>query len=476
MGAMEGQTGQHPVGQGLAGRGSASLLRIYMLGGFRLLRGEEDLHPERWELQRAAAVLKYLVGEEGRWVPTEVLLELFWPEAEPDRARGALRTTVHALRRALEPGLEPYQPSTYIEAARGRYRFRTEAPHWWDVRAFLDQLAAARRRRAEGRLGEALQELEAALGLYGGEFLPEDRYEEWTALPRERLRHAYLEAAVELGELAQRQPPARPSAVVARLREAVAAAPEREDLHRLLIWHLAASGLVAEALRQYEVLRRLLYQEFGVEPTAETEELVNGIRQGKMLRPMAPRADEPVAGAAVQQAAQASRLLPARSPEPAGPSSASSPPLWQRPGALMVDWPTFRRMVQLERRRMQRWRVPVTVLLLGRGAEAVDPGATWDEVEAFFERWVDATAVSQRTAAAAVGWQELAARRLRQGDVACPLGEHWLLVLLSHADEETARRVAARLADVASAAVAEDGRTPQLDRVQVRVVTLAAVA
>ena len=419
------------------GRGAserAGLLRVYMLGGFRLLRGADDLHPERWELQKAAAVFKYLVHEDGRWVPTDVLLELFWPDTDPDRARSALRTTVYTLRRTLEPELERYGRSSFVEASRGRYRFRAESPHWWDVKAFQQLIASGRQAWSQGQTDVAAELLEQALDLYGGDFLPEDRYEEWTALPRERLRHVYLEAVLELAALLRSRPDGIQRAL-GRLREAVSRAPEREDLQREFIWHLAASGNVPEALRQYEALRRMLDAEFGVEPAPETQALVRRIKQGEPLGGPAAAVPPPVAAAGGPDAASAqarwerSRL--ATGPGPVVPS----------PGAMVADWPTFRRIVQLERRRMLRWYVPAAVLFIQLGSPAVDPGPSWDQAEAFFERRIGGAAPGE-----AAEWQQRAATHLRQGDVVCPLGDRWLLVLLPHGDEEAARMVARRLA------------------------------
>ena len=453
---MEHRSAEQPAPS--PGIGHGPLLRIYMLGGFRLLRGEQDLQPERWELQRAAAVFKYLVTEEGRWVPSDALLELFWPELEPERARAALYTTIYALRHALEPDREAYQPSTYIEAARGRYRFRTEAPHWWDVRAFLDTLAAARKNLAAGDTAEGARRLDEALSFYRGDLLPEDRYEEWTVLLRERLRHVYLEAALQLGQLAS-QLPELATAAVGRLREAVSVAPEREDLQRQLIALLAATGRTGDALRQYEALRRLLQEEFGTAPAPETEALVSRLRHGEL----AP-------------AQQATLAIPAATRAEPAPGSAGEMLRDPRPGALLVDWATFRRMVQLERRRMQRWKVPAAVLLVSRGAPPPEPGRSWEEVE----RWADrhlATQAAHPGLAELAAWQERTVRRLRQGDVACPIGPHRLLVLLAHADEPVARRVAGRLAEAASAPLPDDQpRATCARQVEVRLLSLVPAA
>jgi DNA-binding SARP family transcriptional activator len=65
---------------------------------------------------------------------------------------------------------------------------------WVDVDAFEEATASARRARVPSAY-------RAAIDLYSGELLPEDRYEEWTAGRREELRQLYLALLVELAGL-----------------------------------------------------------------------------------------------------------------------------------------------------------------------------------------------------------------------------------------------------------------------------------
>jgi DNA-binding SARP family transcriptional activator len=51
--------------------------------------------------QKARALLAYLVMHQGTEVARERLFELFWPEAEPERARNSLRTALYSIRRGL---------------------------------------------------------------------------------------------------------------------------------------------------------------------------------------------------------------------------------------------------------------------------------------------------------------------------------------------------------------------------------------
>lgn len=402
------------------------MLRICMLGQFRVLRDGRELEPGTWKLQKSVAVFKYLVSEEGRWVPADVLLDLFWPDADPVRARSSLRTAVYSLRHALEPELRRYGSSAYIDVLAGRYRFRTESPHWYDVRAFSDAAAEARKALDAKRDGEAIERFDRALALYGGDFLVEDRYDEWTALPRERLRQEYLSTVMELAWTARTRPDAW-SRVIGRLRDAVARAPEREDVQRELIWYLGRTGNTAEALRQSEALARMLHEEFGVEPAPETRRLCEAIRLGQ------PLPEVPVNSFTVRQ----------RAADGAGSRIQRLP----SPGAFVADWATFRSIAELERRRLQRWAVPVTALLLELATAPPLDAHRWTHLEDFIQRTAGA-----RAGGGVEPWQQAIAAALRQGDVVCPVDARRLLVLLPHTDTETARGVARRLSELASRA------------------------
>ena len=401
---------------GASGPSSAALLSIFMLGPFRLLRGERDLQPATWDLRKAVAVLKYLVLEEGRWVPTDVLVEQLWPDEEPRRARSALRTTVYSLRRALQPELGRYEPSLFVEACRGHYRFRTDAPYWWDVEEFLRLARQARQALARGDARGATGTLREALALYRDELLPEDLQAEWTALWRERLRQSQLDLLLQWSELVPVHAPELQGELLQRLRVAAARAPEREDVWRALLAALWRAGNAGEALRQYEVLCRRLREDFDVEPTPETQDLVRRIRRGSCP-----------ASAPAQAAAQ----LQAR----AGSAARASGD--RAEGAMVLGWPVFRQVVELERRRLARGGAPAVVALVAKAPARLAALTAWDELE------MRAQPVDGSLGPAA--WQGAMARYLRRSDAVCPLDPGRLLLLLPGADRAVAGQVVQRV-------------------------------
>src|SRR5690606_36873207 len=145
----------------------------------------------------------------------------------------------------------------------------------------VDQFEAAVRRGDDLAASESWQlaarAYEEAVSAYTGDFLAEDPYEEWTLLPRERLREMYRGALIGAGQC-------RPKVgayqdAVAWFDRAVALDPTDEVAHRGKMRALYLAGDRSRALLAYEECRKALENE-GLEPDSETVELYNAIIDG----------------------------------------------------------------------------------------------------------------------------------------------------------------------------------------------------
>jgi DNA-binding SARP family transcriptional activator len=119
-------------------------------------------------------------------------------------------------------------------------------------------------------------ELSEAEGALAGELLP-DWYDDWLMFERERFRQVSLHALealadrlVRAGELTR--------ALEAGL-SAVRIEPLRESAHRAVIRVHLAEGNRGEAIRQYELCRRLLREKLAVGPSPQLAELVAPLTQ-----------------------------------------------------------------------------------------------------------------------------------------------------------------------------------------------------
>jgi len=192
-----------------------------------------------------------------------------WGDAMPDAWDDALSVLVTRLRRSLKP-ITGKCPEPAIRGGEGRYQLDLPPGSIIDLERAKASLHRAevlmRRREWESALADARVATEIAargfLNGEGGEWVEGER-----RLLNETRIHA-LECTVT-AELA------RDNAALAE-REAehlVALAPLRESGHRLLMRALAAGSNRGEAVIAYDRCRRLLREQVGVAPSAETERL-----------------------------------------------------------------------------------------------------------------------------------------------------------------------------------------------------------
>ncbi|MBI3967531.1 MAG: hypothetical protein HY329_17990 [Chloroflexi bacterium] len=161
--------------------GSTDDLRIQLLGGLQVRVGPRPVHESEWRLRKTKSLVKLLALACGHQLHREQLMELLWPEQDPDAAANNLHKALYAARRALEPHLAPATPSVYLHLQGDLLVLRSPGPLWIDVDAFAQAAAEARRAGKPRAYLEALQ-------LYTGDLLPEDRYEDWAAGRREELQ------------------------------------------------------------------------------------------------------------------------------------------------------------------------------------------------------------------------------------------------------------------------------------------------
>jgi predicted ATPase/DNA-binding SARP family transcriptional activator/DNA-binding CsgD family transcriptional regulator len=266
--AIAEQPGRRPRG---APGGEPEAVRVRLLGGFGVSIGSRNIGEEGWRLKKAGSLLKLLALAKGHRLHRGRAMELLWPGSDAAAAANNLHYALHVARRTLEPAALANTASRYLRLRGDMLALCPEGPLWVDVEAFEEAAAAARR----GREPAAYR---AAMDLYPGELLPEDRYEAWVEERREELRGTYLSLLSELAALYEGRKAFGPA--IEALQRVVAEEPSQEEAHAALMRLYALSGRRREALLQYEVLREALSRELDAEPGANTRRLNAEIRTG----------------------------------------------------------------------------------------------------------------------------------------------------------------------------------------------------
>ena len=91
---------------------------------------------------------------------------------------------MYRLRRALEPAIDARQPSRFLSVDGQSYHMVLGPADQWDVTLFRHRMTIARQTHRD-------EDFTTAVESYGGDYLPDDRYDDWAITFRERLRGEY---------------------------------------------------------------------------------------------------------------------------------------------------------------------------------------------------------------------------------------------------------------------------------------------
>jgi DNA-binding SARP family transcriptional activator len=245
-------------------------LVIHCLGPFRVYRNEQLV--ANWLSLKGQAIFKYLITHQGTPITKDMLMEVFWPEADPEAARRNLHQAIYSLRQTLKQGQPDFQP---IQFENDCYQLNPELKVWLDCTQFEWHAQAGQRLEAAGQWPEAAVEYSLAEELFRGDFLEEDLYEDWTALPRERWRNMYLNIADRLSEYYFQQ--GEYAAAITLCQKILAQDNCHEQAHRRLMECYQIQGQRRLAVRQYQLCVQTLRTELDVPPSVETQTLYDKI-------------------------------------------------------------------------------------------------------------------------------------------------------------------------------------------------------
>jgi len=222
-------------------------VEVQFLGLFSVAVDGVPVSGDAWRSRRAADVVKLLALAPAHRMHRTQVMEALWPESDPEASGTNLRKAMHFARLA-------------IGDERSIVNERGVLVLWSDARLETDveRFEAAAKQALDGRDQAACR---AAAVLYGGDLLPDDRYESWAAEPRGRLHRRYLDvlrAGALWDQLAEEDP------------------TDEQAARALMRAHLEA-GERREAIRRFERLREALRDQLGVGPDPATVALYEDV-------------------------------------------------------------------------------------------------------------------------------------------------------------------------------------------------------
>jgi DNA-binding SARP family transcriptional activator/tetratricopeptide (TPR) repeat protein len=238
------------------------VLRVGVLGPVTAWYGGQELSVGQ---PRQQAVLGILAMRANRIISRGELVDAVWGHDPPASAEGGIYTYVAGLRRIIEPNRSLRGPGRILVSSGAGYVLHL-VPGQPDAVSFEQHLGRARQLRKGGDAAGAAAELNSALALWRGIA--------FAGVPgpfaeTERVRLGELRSAAAEEQADVLLSLGRHEEVVPDLTAMVADHPLRERMRGLLMIALYRSGRPAEALRVFQVGRRVLADELGIDPGAE---------------------------------------------------------------------------------------------------------------------------------------------------------------------------------------------------------------
>ncbi len=258
-------------------------LKIHLFGAFEVLCCEQPIQHTYWQSRQVRTIFKLLIIQRGRPLSSTAIVEVLWPQEKPDVALKRLYIRISQLRRILTK----LAVKATIQTVTGGYVFdcadsqqNKTSGCWIDVDVFEKLADQGRLLFEQKQVQEAAEIFEKASGLYRGDYLIEDQYDDWSMAERERLRDRYLVLLTELSEA---------YAQMGQYRRAINACQKvlqldscREAVFvRLMLFYYYA-GEKPKALQTYEHCQQILWEELGVLPDSSTVALATKIENGSL--------------------------------------------------------------------------------------------------------------------------------------------------------------------------------------------------
>jgi DNA-binding response OmpR family regulator len=253
-------------------RATASTLRVFTLGPFRVFASDQLVLDEETGDPRVKLLLKYLITEWGMAVPRSQLVYLLWPDLDEVAAETNLRELLESMRASTPLG-------SYLLEEAGSLRLDPDSDAWIDAQEFESQVRMAQDAQEAGDIDIALGLFLSALALYKEDYLRENLYEDWPSEKRERLRELWISSMFRVAAICADRSEYADS--VRLMKKVLDIDPYRENAYQALMLYLSRAGRRAEAIQTYRYAERLFAQHLAAQPAPSTRMLYEKILRGE---------------------------------------------------------------------------------------------------------------------------------------------------------------------------------------------------
>ncbi len=237
-------------------------IKIQAFGQERVWVQNRLVTSKDWQVNAAQDLFFLMLAHPGGLTKEQVGLYM-WPDASPEDLNVRFKNTLYRLRKAVG--------NQAILLGNHGYRFNRMLDYFYDVEIFTAQIEKAE--QAESVV-EKVSHFNKAIREYQGDYLSNfDGL--WVMADRERYRQMYLNAVVQLAKYHYEEQELQ--AALRYCQQALIEDPMLEEVHRLAMKIHAMSGNRAEVIRQYQLCKRVLIDNYNIAPSEKTHELFQSL-------------------------------------------------------------------------------------------------------------------------------------------------------------------------------------------------------
>ena len=246
---------------------------IHTLGRFYIDSADRSL--EAWPSRRVESLFQLMLIYNGIRLEHDYIIEACGFNANGNKGLNSLRVAIHELRKALEVfgSADSEQPFFNISSESGSYRLtlhNTVRVDYLEFESGCSSIIEA------GFNPDILASAISLIGLYKGDLFEENRYDDWTNIPRERILDTYLNL---LWMLAKHSSDCHETQRTIELCKRIL---ERDILdegaYELIITSYVEVGRFSAALRWLKICQETLNKELGIQPNSAIRRLEANIK------------------------------------------------------------------------------------------------------------------------------------------------------------------------------------------------------
>jgi LuxR family transcriptional regulator, maltose regulon positive regulatory protein len=250
-------------------------LRAQTLGQFRLWLGDREVEDRSWQRGKAKELFQLFLTKRNQFLMKEDIFQILWPAYEDKNADRDFKVALNALNNVLEPARKARAAPFFIIRDGTGYGINPQAAIELDSHFFEEWAETG---LEEKNTEKSIEELERALHLYNGDYLPERRYEDWCINERERLLVYFLRSAEKLAQLNVRRE--NYDSAIHWCQKILHKDRTWEEAYRLLMFCYYRKNNRPQAIRWYQKCCDVLEEELGVTPLEPTRHMYDMIIEG----------------------------------------------------------------------------------------------------------------------------------------------------------------------------------------------------